>query len=510
MGHVEKDSGTWAASIGSEKELRVDANEYDKAPPADIAQGTLQGTTDHLTYTDAENKAVLRKIDFFLLPLMMVTYCIQYLDKSCISYAALWGMKQEAHLVGDQYSWLTTIFYIGYLVGEFPMNVLFQKLHITRCCGILIFLWGAVLLCMAAAHSFSGLMAVRFFLGVLESGVSPCFVQLTSMFWKRTEQPLRTGIWFCMNGIAQIFGGLVAYGIGHIKSEVPNYKFPFLIFGAITVVWAVPFFLFAAPSPASAKWLSPAEKDVAVKRVAENKTGLDNKEFKTYQAREALVDPQVWILILFVIANNIPNGGISAFGPLIIEGFGYSKLGTTLLGMPFGGAQIIALISTGFLAGTVKNCRIILMCGGLAVAILGMSLMYGLPEGNKLGRLFGYYLSIGFSPTYVLSLGLIQANIAGRTKKTVVTAALFIAYCVGNLIGPQLFFEHEEPHYRSGFIAIIICLVVDLVLLLALRKLYVWKNKKRDAAQSAADHAHDDSGLTDLTDMENLSFRYVI
>ncbi|KAB8254209.1 major facilitator superfamily domain-containing protein [Aspergillus pseudonomiae] len=451
--------------IDTEKSDTLDTKACDLAPQQpDIAQGTVHGTAENSPYTEAENRTVLRKIDWFLLPWLMGTYLIQFVDKTCISYAALWGMKQEAHLVGDQYSWLTTIFYLGYLVGEFPMNVLFQKVHITRSCGTLM-----------------------------------------------NEQPLRTGIWFSMNGIAQVVGGIVAYGIGHIKSDIPVYKFPFLIFGSVTVVWAVPFFLFAAPSPAAAKWLSSAEKDVAIKRVSENKTGLDNKEFKFYQAREAFMDPQVWILILFVIANNIPNGGISAFGPLIIEGFGYSKLGTTLLGMPFGGAQVVALLITGFLAGTIKNCRIILMCGGLVIAILGMSLMYALPEENKIGRLLGYYLAIGFSATYVLSLGLIQANIAGRTKKTVVTAALFIAYCVGNLIGPQLFFEREEPHYRSGFIAMIICLALDFVLLVILHRLYVLKNKKRDAAKSSIEVNLDGtSGLTDLTDMENPSFRYVV
>lgn len=68
---------------------------------------------------------------------MMVTYLIQYLDKSCISYSALWGMRQDVGLHGNQYSWLTTIFYIGYLVAEFPMNALFQRLNITRVCGVI-------------------------------------------------------------------------------------------------------------------------------------------------------------------------------------------------------------------------------------------------------------------------------------------------------------------------------------------------------------------------------------
>lgn len=89
-------------------------------------------------------------------------------------------------------------------------------------------LWGIVLLCMAAANDFPGLMAARFFLGVLESGVSPCFVLLTAMYYKRyvacffqamvnntdpctrSEQPLRTAMWFSMNGMSQIIGGPIA------------------------------------------------------------------------------------------------------------------------------------------------------------------------------------------------------------------------------------------------------------------------------------------------------------
>jgi MFS transporter, ACS family, allantoate permease len=82
-------------------------------------------------------------------------------------------MKKDAHLVGSRYSWLMTIFYIGYLVFEFPIGYLFQKVDIARTCAVLIILWGMVLLYMTAANDFAGLATSRFFLGLLESGVSP-------------------------------------------------------------------------------------------------------------------------------------------------------------------------------------------------------------------------------------------------------------------------------------------------------------------------------------------------
>ena len=61
----------------------------------------------------AEAKRVLRKIDLRILPLLMVTYMLQYLDKSSISFASVYGLQTGTHLVGQQYAWLSSIFYFG-------------------------------------------------------------------------------------------------------------------------------------------------------------------------------------------------------------------------------------------------------------------------------------------------------------------------------------------------------------------------------------------------------------
>lgn len=133
--------------------------------------------------------------------------------------------------------------------------------------------------------------------------------------------------------------------------------------------------------------------------------------------------------------------------------------------MPVGATQIAALWLSGYAAGVFPRARVALMLGGIGVALAGTVMMYAIPEEVKLGRLLGYYLVPGFSATYVLSLGMVQANVAGRTKKGVVTAALFVGYCVGNLVGPQLFLSSEAPRYESGFVAMIVCFAVQAVVL---------------------------------------------
>ncbi|KAJ0413375.1 major facilitator superfamily domain-containing protein [Aspergillus carlsbadensis] len=470
----------------------------------DLGLAALAGNVSNIDPDGPEARRVLRKIDLHLLPLLCITYMIQFLDKSCVSYAALWGMEEDAHLVGDQYSWLTTIFYIGYLVSEFPANILFQKFNIGRTCAVFIILWGVVLLSMTAANDFAGLVTARFFLGALEAGVSPCFVLLTAMFYKKNEQPFRTAIWFSMNGLANIFGGLIGYGIGSINASIPAWKFPFVIFGSATIAWGFIFLWLAPANPMSVPWLTEDEKAIAVLRLAENETGIDNRKFKAYQAKEALIDPNFWLLSLLTIANCIPNGGVSAFAPLIVNGFGFSRFESTLLNMPSGAAQIMVLWISGYITMKWKGVRHFVMMGGMLVAILGAALIYALPDSQRVARLMQALMQ----PT----LSLIQANVAGRTKKTVFTASLFICYCVGNLIGPQLFFQSEKPQYKSGFTSWIVCFVVQLVIIVALYVTNLRENRRRDrlALETTARESDMAAMLSDKTDRENLHFRYVL
>jgi len=126
----------------------------EKTPPSpdgpDIVQGELvvtdkDGNVDVIKesdYTPEEYKTLLRKIDRFLLPLMWFCYGIQQTDKTAIGTQAIFGLVEDTNLVGQQYSWLTTIFYITYLIGEFPSNFLLQRWSIGKSLSLYMFCWG--------------------------------------------------------------------------------------------------------------------------------------------------------------------------------------------------------------------------------------------------------------------------------------------------------------------------------------------------------------------------------
>lgn len=113
--------------------------------------------------------------------------------------------------------------------------------------------------------------------------------------------------------------------------------------------------------------------------------------------------------------------------------------------------------------------------------MLGMVLIVALPTQFSAGRLVGYYLTQATPTPFIALLSLISTNFAGYTKKTTVAAMYLIAYCAGNIIGPQLFRPQDAPQYRPAEITIICCWVVCLLDMLFILYYYRNQNKKKAA-----------------------------
>lgn len=90
-------------------------------------------------------------------------------------------------------------------------------------------------------------------------------------------------------------------------------------------------FILLPDSPVKAPGLSKRQRRIAVDRIRENQTGVENKHLKPYQILEAFKDYKLYMFFILGVVCNIPNGGISNFGTIIIQGFGFSTLVTTLM-----------------------------------------------------------------------------------------------------------------------------------------------------------------------------------
>ena len=258
-----------------------------------------------------------------------------------MGYSSVFGIIADNKLVGQDYSWCSSIFYFGYMFAEYPGVALLQRFPVAKFLGVNIILWASILMLSAACHSFAGLATVRFMLGIFEATISPGFVMITSIWWTRQEQASRSAIWVSFLGFFGTIGGLITFGIGHIEGSLSTWKFIYIILGAFTILWGVIFLLVVPDNPINARFLSEEEKLVAVQRVVENKTGTKTKTFVKAQVWEAFTDPKILLLALISFVNAVASGGLS-FGSIIIKGFGYTSLQTTLLNMPLSFLQLLA------------------------------------------------------------------------------------------------------------------------------------------------------------------------
>ncbi|OJJ66152.1 hypothetical protein ASPBRDRAFT_138580 [Aspergillus brasiliensis CBS 101740] len=448
---------------------------------------------------NASSERLLRKIDWHLMPLMMFSYMLQFLDKQTLGQSAIMGIMEDLNLDGNHYSWAGSIFYFAYLAFSYPVSMLMVRLPIGKFLAINVLLWGAVLACHAATHNVAGLYATRFFLGATEAAASPGFSLITGMWYTREEQPLRHGIWFAGNSFATAFGGLVAYGVAHIHGSIAAWKWLFIIYGLTTVVLAIALLIFLPDSPLSARFLMEHERREAVERLKHNQTGIKSDVIQWDQVWQALTDYRIWILFFFQVANNIPNGGLTMFGTIVLSGMGFSTLNTYLLQMPMGTVHGL------FVIGRLTGCVLIYACERQGPRLLGM------------------FLFTAYAAGLPMTLSMVSSNVAGFTKKATVSAMMFVAYCTGNIIGPFLFFSREQPGYKSGFIAVMACLSAATVLILILGLLWRLENAKRDQihGQVVPNHAviintNDNKTsvivpelAADITDTDNPNFRYV-
>ncbi|KAF2705438.1 MFS general substrate transporter [Pleomassaria siparia CBS 279.74] len=450
-----------------------------------------------------DERALVKKIDWMIVPLMFACYFLQYMDK--INYAAAMGIFEDANINTEQFGTLSWLFYLAFMIFEMPHAYFMQRLPLAKYLGTMVCLWGTVVTCTSACNSYASLAACRFLLGMFESAISPSLILVTSMWYKRDEQPKRIGFWYMGVGCAVMAGSLVSYGFQHYTgTKFNNWQIMFLVVGLVTVSMGIIVIILLPDNPMSSR-LTHAERVMAVERLRENNTGIENKHFKPYQFVETVKDPQVWLLAYITTAASIPNGATGSFQSVLISSFGFTPKQTTLLQLPGGFIAVVSVI-VGTQIAARYNCRGAMQILWTAMGgILGGGLIAFLPKSHRTGRLVGNYFTHVTGAFLSLSYSFAACNFAGHTKKVTMNAILLMSFCLGNILGPLTFRNEDAPEFIPAKITIVAVDSTVLVAVMILLAYYRWENKRRD--KSVIVH-RPDIEFSDLTDKENLELRY--
>ncbi|KAI1880126.1 hypothetical protein JX265_001747 [Neoarthrinium moseri] len=463
----------------------------------------------------------VRKIDWFLIPAMTVGYGLVYYDKAILGSAVLFGMTTDLHLsIPDAHnpasvdtsrlSWATSLFYFGMLAGLYPMSYALQRFEVGRTLGVVVCIWALVCLLTAAVTSYQGLYVQRFFLGFIESIIPTGFMTIISGYYTQQEQSLRQSWWFSSTGWWTIIGGALNYGFAQITGGgLHRWQYIYLLAGALTFLFGL--FCFAVPSsPVSAWFLTKEERFAAVERLRHGQTGIRCTQFKGAQLKEALLDIKIWLIAIMMASAYTVNGAVSGFGPLIVSTFGWSTLESIVFQFPLGGLCLIAILLTGWLGSRFPNIRIFMLIVCCLPVIAGCALIWKSEWSyHAAAPVVGYSITGTFGGVVSLIITIGMSNVAGHTKKSFTSATIFVAYCVGNIIGPQLIKSQTKPlHYPELWTGLIICYCITITAAVALYFVLRHENKKKESLNKTDEVERAKLAFQDLTDKENPYFRY--
>ncbi|KAI5460704.1 major facilitator superfamily domain-containing protein [Mariannaea sp. PMI_226] len=482
--------------------------QYDNVDPA---FGFVQGEV--IEYDEAEEKSVLSKIDWAMMPLLCWIYALQFADKTSLNYASLMGIREDTNLDpnSQQYSWASSIFYAGYMAWEFPTTYLLRALPLGKYTSANILLWGVVLTCHVLVTNYTGLLIVRFFLGVLEATVTPAFVILTSVWYKQNEQGKRAGLWLSCNGVALLTIGPIAYGLSGITgSAIETWKILYLILGFPTIITGVFCWYWMPDNQINARFLNRRQKLIAIDRIRGNFQGIGSRQWKWSQFYEAFRDPRTYLYVLFSLLMNIPNGGITSFGSIVIKSFGFNNRLSLLLNMPTGIMDIGCKLLFTWLSDKYLD-RTLFAFIAILIPMIGGIMMIVIPLSARAALLVGYYFIGAAGAAWCLVMVTISNNTLGYTKKATVNGLQILAYAAGNWIGPQTFRGNQAPEYPSGKLMVAVMYGCAALTLIILRLVNIYENRRRDkkAAEQPETIANGTEFL-DLTDFEQPNFRYIL
>ncbi|CDR45916.1 CYFA0S20e01772g1_1 [Cyberlindnera fabianii] len=462
--------------------------------------------------SESELKKAIRKTDWILLPCLFWTATCGAVDKVSLGTAAIFGLREDTHLVGQQYSWLSSILFIGSLVGMWPMSLLVQRYRVGKVLSICATCWSILTLLQCACHNFAGLAAIRFLMGFFECVIVPGCSLIISVFYQKTESPHRTALVFFFG--SSVINGALSSLASTFGDAIPTWKYIYILVGSISFVWSSFMIYFMPDSPINAKWLNERQKVGMVKRMAENRTGVSSSTIKWDQVTEAFLDPRTYIIMLFNFGINVPNGGLSTFNSIIIKNLQFTSVQSSLMGMPTG---VIASLSTFFftwLAARWSNRRCLLAMISLVIPLIGAVICFACSESNTAAQLVGLYMMYFYFASYIVMLSLVQANTAGNTKKAVTYGFNYLGYCGGAITGTQTFRAQDAPEYKNGFASLMVGYCACMCLSALYWVITIWMNrkKKKEAENTAGIEilvdGLEEEELADVSDFKQVHFKY--
>lgn len=419
-----------------EKASHVDSDNGTNNDLKQAEHGTaaVAGVNNDIIIDEAAEKALIRKLDRWIIPPVMLLYLFSFLDRVNIGNARLYHMESDLGLVGNQYQLAVSVLFVTYILSELPSNLVIKKFTPSRWLAFITVAWGLVATLTGLVHNFASLIACRLILGALEGGLFPGLTIYLTMFYTKREYGLRIGYLFVSAAIAGSMGGLLAYAIGFMEgvAGMNGWRWIMIIEGIPTVFLGIAIWWWLADDPESAHYLTPDERaliDLRMRRqVGRTRDGDLMHKADVYAG---LKDVKIWLFCVGQFGGDVILYGYSTFLPTIIRGLGsWSNAQVQALTIPCYALGAVTYLVVAWLSDRTQKRAVFVIVFGL-VCTVGYAILVSSASGSV--KYFGCFLAaMGLYVVVGIPLAWLPSNNPRYGKRTVATG---LQLTIGNSAG---------------------------------------------------------------------------
>lgn len=451
---------------------------FEVADKIEFTPETVQALS--VDYSIEDEKKLLRKYDLHILTYVSALYLLSYLDRSNIGNANTAGMGADLNLTDSQYQWFLTIFYISYICFQF-MTFLWKIFPPRYYAPSVVIFWGICSSCGGAVQNWSGMMALRFLLGIAEAGFGPGVPYYITLFYYRHEITFRTGIFISLAPLASAFAGALAYGItSNHHLAIASWRVLFIVEGLPSIAVGLIGYFFLPNDAQDCYFLNEKEKYIAQARTAK-KTGTTERDhtLNFSEIVQSFTDIKNILPMLMYFSINVTFASLPVFLPEILKGMGYTSIHAQGLSAPPYVVTFLLVLVSSYISDRVMQ-RGVIIATMSAIGAVGF-LILAVSEKTAV-KYFAVFLAAGgeFSCVAIL-IAWVGNNQSSDTRRSAGFVLVQLIGQCGPILGTRLYPTSEAPHYRKGFWVCFgfSCFIVFLSLVL--RTYLKYENNRLDA-----------------------------
>ncbi|KAM4062742.1 major facilitator superfamily protein [Hirsutella rhossiliensis] len=430
----------------------------------------------------AAERSLCLKFDVRILPVLAIMYLFNALDKGNLSNAQTNGLGEDLGFKDGQYNLVVSIFFVPFVLFAPPFAMLSKKLGPARSLPVMMFAFGSMTLATAATQSFGALFAVRWFLGMAEAAFFPMVIYYLTTFYRRGELARRLAVFYAASNLANGFSGLLAFGVFHIRSERPAWRYLFLIEGSATILFAAFAYWYLPRSAAEARFLDDRQRALAFHRIQVDSSSIVSEDFNLRDSLSIFTYPTSFAFLAIEMCLGVPLQSVALFLPQIIERLGYSTVLTNLYTVAPSATGAVMLLILAF-CSDLTRMRFPFIILGYVFTFVGFIIYASIDHvENRLQLAYSatFMMCWGTSAPSVILSAWYNNNIAHEGRRiTLTSVGVPLANAMG-LVASNVFREDDAPKYLPALITAASFGAAGALITACLGAYMIFDNKRRD------------------------------